>query len=289
MLQAPSDNVFVEITKRYDDEIKYQSGVKLYIDPSYNPNFHATSEGIVHSVPVSLGPDNADINPIIRPGDEVLFSYKTVGDITFQDNTDHFRMTTKQEGYFTEWMNQDRWTLRIEKGMKDHQWSAVYLDQHGDLVAGKVGKQGECENWVAANFKFATGEGFEYDNRLYYKDKELWKVDYNYIFAIRRKGHMQMVSDYLLVEPIVENIPRFWESTGILNANGDRMCIQEHKGWLRCGERGTDGIRNGDVLHFDPNMKEKYNVQGKPMYIVRKRFLLGKEISASAIEGSSLN
>jgi hypothetical protein len=98
MLQAPFDKLLVEIKAKYEDEIQFASGVKLYVDPSFNPNFHATSEGIVHSVPRSLRHANAGIDAIIKPGDVVLFSYKTVGDISFDDNTHLFRMTTKRRG-----------------------------------------------------------------------------------------------------------------------------------------------------------------------------------------------
>src|SRR5580704_2887339 len=108
MLQVPYNDLLVEITNKYSDELHFQSGVKLYIDPSFNPNFHATSEGIVHSVPKMLRDHNAGEKMDIRPGDTVIFSYKTVGDITFEDNTHLFRMTSVGEGYATEWMNQER-------------------------------------------------------------------------------------------------------------------------------------------------------------------------------------
>jgi hypothetical protein len=289
MLQAPFDKLLVEIKAKYEDEIQFASGVKLYVDPSFNPNFHATSEGIVHSVPRSLRHANAGIDAIIKPGDVVLFSYKTVGDISFDDNTHLFRMTTKEEGYVTEWMNQDRHTIRMEKGFKERQWAVVYTDQYGRLLAGKVGDAGECENWIATNFKFASGEGFTYDNQLYYEGKEMWRVDYPFVFAIRRDGHMRMVGDYLLVEPVVENRPLKILHTNLERTEADRYCVREDKGWLRCGECGREGMKNGDLLVFEPNLKEKYNVGGKPMYIVKKQFVMGKEESLAGIETLGLN
>lgn len=289
MLRAPFDKVFVEIKARYEDEIQFASGVKLYVDPSFNPNFHATVEGVVHSVPIGMRNQNASINPIIRPGDEVLFSYKTVGDITFGDNTHLYRMITKEEGYITEWQNQDRYYIRMEKGMKDNQWAVVHTGPRGEWIAGKIGSQGECENWIAQNFKFATGEGFIYDNRCYYQDKELWQVDYSFVFAIRRDGHMKMVGDYLLIEPIVENKPLLIGNTSLIRPEKDRYCVREDKGWLRCGEIGKEGMKNGDVLIFKPELKEKYNIQGKPMYIVKRKYVLGKEESFAGIDTLGLN
>lgn len=279
MLISPFNNLLVEITNKYEEQITFKSGVKLYIDTSFNPNFHATSEGIVHSVPMALRGPSAGEKMNIRPGDTVIFSYKMVGDVTFKDNTDLFRMTSVGEGYATEWMNQERETLRLIAGYdKGKPWVAMWLDKHLNLLQGKKGTQGECENWMAMNFRFAEGEGFQYDNRLYYKDKELWRVEYEFIFGYKRDGHLHMCSNYLLVEPIVEDLPRMI-STSLIRPESHRFCVMENKGWLRAGER--EGLRKGDVLYFDPNMKEKYSFFGTPMYIVRRKFVLGKE---SALE-----
>jgi hypothetical protein len=274
MLISPFNNLLVEITNKYDDVLHLKSGVKLFVDTSFNPNFHATSEGIVHSVPMALrGHLGEKMN--IRPGDTVIFSYKTVGDVTFKDNTDLFRMTSIGEGYATEWMNQERETLRLVAGYeKGKPWVAMWLDKHLNLLQGKRGTQGECENWMATNFKFAEGEGFQYDNRLYYKDKELWRVDYQQVFGYRRDGHLHMCSDFLLCEPIVEDLP-VMISTSLIRPEHHRLCVMENKGWLRAGQK--NGLREGDVLYFPPNMKEKYNFSGTPFYIVRRRFILGKE------------
>ncbi len=284
MLQAPADNILVEIKSRYDEEIKFASGVTLYVDPRFNPNFHATIEGVVHSVPVRLKYQNENIKPIVRPGDTILFSYKTVGDTTFAGGTELFRMTTKGEGYFTEWMNQDRETIKLEKGPRC--WAVVFIDKTGNLVAGKTGSQGECENWIAQNFKFASSEGFTYDNQVIWEGLELWKIDYSYVFAIKRDGHTIMLDDYLLVEPICERRSQLI-SPSLYRPEGDMLNIREDKGWLRAGERA--GLKNGDVLIFDPNMKEKYNVGGVPMYIVRRRYVLGKELAILPFDAAISN
>lgn len=276
MLRAPADTVFVEIKNRYEEELKFDSGVTLFVDPTYNPNFHATMEGIVHSVPKTLKYDNRNIDAIIRPGDEILFSYKLIGDITHDGGPQLFRMTTKEEGYFTEWMNAEREMIRMEKHFSGR-WAAVYTDTRGNLIAGKVGSGGEVENWVATNFKFATSEGFTYDNQFQYDGKELWRVDYSYVFAIRRNGRLNMVGDYVLVEPIVEKRSKMI-SLSLERPEGDRHCILENKGWCRYGGSKRFGFRDGDVVLFDPDLKEKYNFRGRPMYIVKRQYVFGREM-----------
>jgi hypothetical protein len=285
MLVSPSDSILVEITNKYEDEIHFKSGVKLYLDPSFNPNFHATSEGIVHSVPKVMRA-NKDIDPIVRPGDTVLFSYKTVGDTSFQGNTHLFRMTTKSEGFMTEWRNQDGFDLHMEKGPRG-KWMAVYTGRKGAYIAGKVGMQGEVENWIAQNFKFAEGEGFTYDNKIDYNGKELWRVDYSMVFFVRRDGHMRAVGDYVLVEPIVEKRKALSLVMDIHRAPMDEFHVREDKGWCRCGGKG--GFHDGDVILINPDLKEKYNIQGQPFYIVRRKYVLGKELTFSGIEPINSN
>lgn len=284
MLQSPTDCILVEVTSKYDDELHFQSGVKLFIDPSFNPNFHATIEGIVHSVPRVMR-SNKDIDQIVRPGDTVLFSYKTVGDTSFRGNTDLFRMTTKSEGFMTEWRNQDGHNIHMEKGPKN-MWMAVYTGKRGEYIAGKVGTHGEVENWVATNFKFATGEGFTYDNKIEYRGKELWRVDYSMIFAIRRDGHMNMCGEYVLVEPIVEERPKMI-SLHLERTPAQEFEVREDKGWCRCGGKGD--FRDGDVVMINPDLKEKYNIQSAPFYIVKRKYVLGKEMSAVGFDTISTN
>lgn len=285
MLRSPSDCILVELKARYDDTIHFKSGVKLYVDPSFNPNFHATSEGIVHSVPVIMR-QNRDIDPIVRVGDTVLFSYKTVGDTSFKGNTHLFRMITKQEGYITEWRNQDGFQLHMEKGLRN-MWAVVYANKKGDYVAGKVGTQGEVENWIAQNFQFADGEGFTYDNKIDYNGKELWRVDYSHVFAIRRDGHMRMVGPYILCEPIVERRKALSLTLDLERAPADEFHVREDKGWCRCGGKG--GFHDGDVIIINPDLKEKYNIQNAPFYIVKRKYVLGKEMAISGLEPINTN
>src|SRR5262245_16866606 len=218
-MRTPLGYLLVKLISTYDDEIKFASGVKLYIDPSYNPNWHATSVGTV------IAGKWKDM--------QVVFSYKVVGDITFENNPKAFRMVTKQEGYVTEWINADGEDLTVQKGMKDNQWVGMLTDRHNTWLAGKAGTAGEVESWTS-KFTFARAEGFTYESKVIIEDQELWKVDTSLVFGIRDgdRGQWTMQNDHVLVEPIVEKKPALLGAT-IVNPEADRMVLRPDKGWIR--------------------------------------------------------
>lgn len=84
---CPTNHILVTIDKRYDDEIHFESGVKLYKDVTYKPEHHATIIGRVQSVPNRFTdhPDYKSLVPFVNEGDEIIFSYLVVSDIDDPD------------------------------------------------------------------------------------------------------------------------------------------------------------------------------------------------------------
>jgi hypothetical protein len=276
MLVAPKNYFLVKLQSKYSDELHFTGGVKLHIDPTWNPNFHATMTGIVHSVPLEF---TVKVKQKILPTEEILFGYKVVGDTTFEDDSKAFRMITKGEGYLIEWQNGQREHLRMEKGMTN-QWVAVLTDKKGDLVSGTKGSFGNVENWVS-QFKFAAGQGLSYDNEINYNGEVVWKVDIDFVFAVKKQGHWVAVGDYVMIEPMAEKKPKLFIPGGLTErTESDTLVVREDKGWVRLiSTYGTKmGVRAGDVVLFDRDMKEKYNFEGRPIYIIRQQFIYAKEL-----------
>lgn len=266
MIRSPH-SLLLQLTRKYDDEIHFPSGVKLFIDPSFNPNWNVSCTGIAASE--GWG---------VKTGDEVLFSYKVVGDVTHESDPASFYRVTKQEGFYMEWANQNKEKLMLQAGIKKGQWSAVHTDKKGDLLNGFRGTQGQVENWATSNFKFTAAEGFTFDNVLEIDGQEFWRVDPDQVFAVKGKEGWRMLNDHVLIEPIVEKVPDLIGSI-LHNADGGQFRLREDKGWVR-GIKGVPGVSNGDVVYFDPTFKEKYQIEGKPMYILKNRYLLAKEVSS---------
>lgn len=85
-MQAVYDYLYITVEKEANDEINLDSGVKLFIDTTFNPEKHATICGTVRSIPqklskepLGIGDANvSDIEPIVEVGDKVYFHYNTV-------------------------------------------------------------------------------------------------------------------------------------------------------------------------------------------------------------------
>ena len=74
-MQAGYNNVIVHIEKLFNDELVTDSGFKLYLDPSYNPEQHSTIHGTVVSVPNWKNcPGYWDL----QVGDKIYFNYMVV-------------------------------------------------------------------------------------------------------------------------------------------------------------------------------------------------------------------
>lgn len=277
MIRCPINYILVKIKEKYDDELVFKSGVKLHIDPSWNPNFHATMVGKVVSLPVAYTADRK-VNQTIDIDDEILFNYKVVGDTSFENDPKAFRLVTKGEGYLMEWQNADRETLKMQLVNPDKKiWAGVYIGPKDEIIDGRKGTQGEIESWTS-QFKFTRSQSFMYDHEVEYEGETYWKVDLSFVFAVKKKGSWVMLGEYVMVEPLVEKKPDLMES-GLYRTTSSMVVVREDKGFVRYISK-TDkwlGVLPGDVILFDGKLKEKYNVEGKPMYMVRQRYILAKE------------
>ena len=77
---SPVNFVYVQMDA-YNDEVKTESGVKLYKDTSYNPEWSTTVTAIALSTPLQVRTtslDNEGIKEFVREGDKVIFRYMVV-------------------------------------------------------------------------------------------------------------------------------------------------------------------------------------------------------------------
>jgi co-chaperonin GroES (HSP10) len=74
---APSGKVFVKISKRFNDEIVTESGIRLFVDTTWRPEWNTVIHGEVVSIPHKLGRqfENVGICPEVQVGDKIYFSW----------------------------------------------------------------------------------------------------------------------------------------------------------------------------------------------------------------------
>lgn len=89
--RSPLNYVFVKM-QAFDDLVKTESGVKLYKDISYNPEWSTTVSAAALSTPAQVRQTNLDnegIHAFVKQGDEVLFRYLVIMQRT--EDADGFR------------------------------------------------------------------------------------------------------------------------------------------------------------------------------------------------------
>ena len=90
--QAPLNIVFVQM-EAYDEVVKTQSGVLLYKDVTYQPEWSATVTANVVSVPRSVRYSGIEYNRLrefVQPGDTLIFEYLVVEQKTqHETHTEH--------------------------------------------------------------------------------------------------------------------------------------------------------------------------------------------------------
>tara|TARA_Y100001938_G_scaffold137547_1_gene201855 strand:+ start:236 stop:847 length:612 start_codon:yes stop_codon:yes gene_type:complete len=82
--------VVVQVDKDYQDTLELSSGVKLYLDTTYNPTHHVTIQGRVVAAPVGKYVRRSDgkyIKNEIREGDMIWFNYLTVDPTNLVEDT----------------------------------------------------------------------------------------------------------------------------------------------------------------------------------------------------------
>lgn len=77
---APVNRIFVTADKIWDDEIVFDSGVKLYKDTTFEPEWNVHIHGTVATLPLEFRKDvmNEGIPCEVEPGDKVYFHYFTL-------------------------------------------------------------------------------------------------------------------------------------------------------------------------------------------------------------------
>ncbi|WP_407522691.1 co-chaperone GroES family protein [Lacibacter sp. MH-610] len=85
---SPVNHVFVKM-QAYDDTVKTESGVTLFKDTTFNPEWSATLSAEALSVPIKVGQIDGDtegVLPFVQKGDQILFRYIVVQQLEQRDN-----------------------------------------------------------------------------------------------------------------------------------------------------------------------------------------------------------
>lgn len=289
---APQNNLFVLIPKMYVDEITTGSGVKLFQDSSFNPEWNVTITGTVVSTPKKLTPYNHDGMPNperwgllvddIQPGDEAIFKYLVVEDKDFVDDPAKFYPVEhdKTSGRYYEFCNGMREVVKVFV-LSANRWAGVYLDKSGDWIGGCDGKRTEVEAWLAKNFQMLGDGDILYRNMMIHDGVIYWKVDYSLLIGYIREGTIHAGRGFVFVEPIELDLTERTEGGIIIpemsrKSKVKRTGIARYIGLPRHG-KGNLSLNVGDRVVWDHRFGEQYEIGGMPWVVVKHEHILGTE------------
>ena len=268
----PLDNYLISVENKYVEEIITSSGVKFFLDPSWNPTMHTTVIGKVEKIPVNNSLE-------LSIGDSILFSYVVIGqrDYASTGSVFHSMFEGEVNPMFQRYKNGKGEFLNIKamSGIIGYIWTGVHLSPRSELIDGCQGSESEVSRW-ASKFQIGAGGSYKYKNLLNIEGKEYWVCKPEYVFAKKDGKKLIPLSDRLILNPINVEIPKDVLSEMMIK-------VPESSVFARYYDRGelthpdkTTGYKKGDIVGFDPKFVERYDVDGKEQFLLRKRRVLGK-------------
>jgi co-chaperonin GroES (HSP10) len=287
------NHILVELPKAFQDELISTSGRKFYQDTTFRPEWNVTVEGKVASVPrkitigdgmgQSIDPDRPRINPIVKVGDDIIFSYTVIMKRLQSDNRGEvFSKDDITDPYISTWSNYNGQKL-VRIYLKNNQWEVGLFDTGTKIWVDRIkGGEGEVESFMG-KYMPTDNHWFNYQNLLPYDGKDYWMVDYNFAIAVNKgEGKFEMIGDYVMVEPIREPNRKAYqgvieiyeiEQDHDFRAIGRVVSIGEPlKGDIQLS------VQKDDIICADIRYVERYQIDGHDYWVIRQKYIYGKSV-----------
>jgi hypothetical protein len=286
------NNILVKLDKKFQDEIITDGGIKFFTDTTFKPEWNVTISGTVVSVPLKLTvgnggihsmiPERPNIQQIVKPGDELLFSYSVVMNRKEENNRGEvFEREKPTNPYVTEWKNPNGLMI-VREYLMNNNYRIALIDTKTMIIVDMVqGNKHDVESFMG-RYMPSEDMKFNYNNLLQIDGEDYWMVDYFNAVAVKRDSGYEMVGGYVMLEPIRE--PFRGEYEGLIEiyeiaqdtdyrAIGKVISIGEPL----VGNRKLS-IKPNDTIVTDIRFVEKYHIDGKQCWIVRQKYIYGKTV-----------
>ena len=278
MTTKPISLVLLHIPKALEDELITDSGLKLYVDPSYKKEWQSSVTATISELPINPHPKDKKIFDQLNVGDEICVSYSVVADFNFASDAARFRQSTEDNDYYKEFFNGKGEMVRVQAmpkraGIKGVIWAGIYIDKRKELIDGVQGDESTVEKWLS-QFPFGSTDDYTFNNFFEYDGKDYWKCGLDQIFAKKVKGHLVAVGDRIICIPVDEVVPDqfFIDGSGM----AQKVVVRrQDRGRVLSGGKEKE-IRKDDIVHFDPKHCEKYSFFGKQYFLIKQNMVLGK-------------
>lgn len=273
----PVTQVLLSIPQALQDEIVTDSGLKLYIDPTYSKEWHSAVTATIAALPIKVSKKDEAVISQLKIGDEVAMSYQIVADFEFKGDGHRFMPSTEDDRYTKEFVNGKGETVRVyglakRSGFKGLTWVATYQNKRREVIDGIQGDEETVERWLS-QFPFGKTDEYTFNNFFEYNGTDYWKAFPDEIFAKKVKGHWVAIGDRIICTPIDEDVPvellqKIQHHESVKIRRQDRATV------LSGGKRMN--LKKGDVISFNPSHCEKYKFGNSDYYLINERVVNGK-------------
>lgn len=260
-------NYLIQTDAALNELITTISGVQLYGAGKYNFEWNVSVIGNLLAKPVVKCFD-------VTEGDEVAFSYKVVSERKFEVKTDDvFQLAEDNGNNYKAWINNKKFCLSKEKHPYKNEWSGLLINTSYELIDAQVGTESNVDGWLA-QFDFVDDSKYTHVNLFENGKEDFWKVQPEYLLAKRDKKGITAFNDYVILKPVYKDITTKFE---LFSATSAATPIKEL--YLDRGEvvatGGMSGINKGDIVAFESEYAEKYELWGKNYLLVKHRRVQG--------------
>jgi co-chaperonin GroES (HSP10) len=268
----PINKLLVKLNDAFSDEISLESGLKLYIDSSYNKEWNATVTGIVTHLPEHYDDQFADTMGQLEVGDEVAFSFRVVADFEYHSDSEHFMLVSPEESPFVrKYTNKkgDWISLRAIPSTFGHIWSAWLSDKRMNYIDGVQGSEEEIERWMA-QFSFGKTDAYYFRNRLFLNGADFWKVDFENVFAVKKKNRWLSLGEKVLCKPIEADVSKVVQLSAGIHIPDSAIKLRFYDRGRLIHNVPEMGLKAGEVIGFNQQYVEKYDLDGQPYFLIKK-------------------
>lgn len=268
---TPINKIFLEITKPLQDEITLESGLVLHKAAEYDVEWSVTTTGKVAAVAPKL---RSKVN--IEEGSEVAFSFSVISERSFPPDSEVFH-PHYENPYLQRFVNGKGEVLQIVaiQGLLTPDWICTLTDAKGEFINGLQAKERDMEKWKS-QFSFSADSKFVFKNALDTEDgKTVWQAGVDDIFAKKEGDEIQAVGNRIILKPIIVDMKEKLEI-----ASGERLPYQSI--CVKLMDRGEAiedyeglGIKKGDVVSFQEEFAERYDLWGSDYFILKRGRALG--------------
>lgn len=266
------NNCFVSVDKAVQDEIILGNGIKLYIAAEYNHEWNTTVTGTVESVPPAL-------RHKINPKDKIFFSFRVVADR---------KAISEDEIFYKVSHDDDKYNLQYisNKGNKvvcvgfmgkiSVIWTGYYWDRVKGFQHGfSKGSHGQMERWLA-QFNMNAEVKYVYNNLYDIDGKDYWKVKPQEVFAKLEGEEIVPVGGRLILEPIdLELTEDELKRNGIFVSTKTDVKLRLYDRAKMLHDFEPLELKKGDTVGFDQTYVEKYELNGKQLFLIKPKRLTG--------------